>query len=1203
MKSRVILAAGFWAASLTLVAQTSSVTVGKYQAHPTRIIARYLDSASAALGPVAVDATGLKTARASTLVPGLVVLDEAPAGIGKAALVGPPAPGGQNLLDRIAALQDTGLFAFVEPDYIVRASLEPNDAAFQDGRLWGLKNTGQSNGKAGADIDVIRAWDLTTGSTNVIVAVIDTGIRYTHQELVSQMWVNTQEVPGNGIDDDGNGFVDDVHGINAILNSGDPYDDNSHGTHCSGTIGAAANDGYPHVGVSWNLRLMGCKFLDSNGSGATSDAITCIDYAVANGARILNNSWGGGGFSQGLRDSIAAAGTKGALFIAAAGNNGMNIDTTPSYPAAYDLGNIVSVAALDRSDNLASFSNYGVRSVDLGAPGVSIFSSVATADDTYAFFNGTSMACPHVVGVAALVLAYHPNASMQELRERLISTTIPVAALAGKSVSGGRVSAYQALVATNDGILEVSVNPPAGSSFCEGSSIPVYVQVSDLSRVTNAVVTATIQGVVGTIPFKNDGRNPDIVADDATYSARVTLPVGKTNIAITFNVTAPTKTNATLVVNYAVEPPPANDAFAGAIKIPSGGGLLFAETTCATTETGEPLHANVPTRSKSVWWNWSPRTSGSVIVDTAGSSFDTVLAVYTGAALNNLIEVASADDVTGSFGTRFQGYVKFNAESGVTYRIAVAGYDVSQSGDVRLRVEPGGDVDSNPPETSVSSPPSGQIVSTNKFPISGTAYDPQPNASGVEEVLIADETDSIFRSVLGTTNWTSIVSLNEGLNVIRVIAIDFAGNRSPVRTMQIDYRILDPTNDVFVSAIELPGASGTTTAITKRATLEVGEPMHAGNEGGHSLWWWWQAPADGVLQLDTSPSTFDTLLGLYTGTNVAKLTEIASNDDANNSVTSSAISQAVKSGQVYRIAVDGYGGSSGTNTLNYQFAPSSVNLITVDTAGSGTVNPGTGYYASGAAVSFTATADAGWEFTGWTGAVVSSANPVTLTPAVDSAITANFQRRQMTDDFELGTFNPANDYVFNSPGSSAPWVVQTNDVFQGQYAARSGVVGQSQQSILTLRASSAGGVGTFMYRVSSEAGWDFLEFYVNGVLEGEWSGVVSWVEHQFNVPAGNNVFEWRYAKDFNIGTEDDAAFLDNLALPTSAQSLTFVANSVKGGKLELRGQPNAVYRIEASSDLTHWEPISTNSTPSGVIQILDPQAQSMSARFYRAILE
>src|SRR5262249_29077030 len=195
-------------------------------------------------------------------------------------------------------------------------------------------------------------------------------------------------------------------------------------------------------------------------------------------------------------------------------------------------------------------------------------------------------------------------------------------------------------------------------------------------------------------------------------------------------------------------------------------------------------------------------------------------------------------------------------------------------------------------------------------------------------------------------------------------------------------------------------------------------------------------------------------------------------------------------------------------------------------------------------------------------------NPLALTPAADITITATFQRRQITDDFELGTFNPANDYVFNPPGSSAAWLVQTNSVFEGQYAARSGMVRENQDSILILRATSVAGVGSFMYRVSSEVGFDLLSFYVNGTLEQSWSGVTGWVEHQFAVPAGTNTFEWRYSKDFSIGTEDDAAFIDDIALPTGAQTLTFVANSVKGGRLELRGQPNAVYRIDASSDLS-----------------------------------
>ncbi len=226
----------------------------------------------------------------------------------------------------------------------------------------------------------------------MIVGVVDSGIRYTHQELAANMWTNPGEIPGNGVDDDGNGYVDDVHGIIAITNTGNPMDDNDHGSHCAGTIAATANNGARHVGVAYDSRLMGLKFLSASGSGATGDAIKCIDYGVANGAHILSNSWGGGGFSQALADSIAAANAAGVLFVAAAGNSSANNDTTPSYPSNCDSANVVAVAAVDRTGALASFSSYGATTVDLGAPGVDITSSTAASDTNYASFNGTSMA-------------------------------------------------------------------------------------------------------------------------------------------------------------------------------------------------------------------------------------------------------------------------------------------------------------------------------------------------------------------------------------------------------------------------------------------------------------------------------------------------------------------------------------------------------------------------------------------------------------------------------------------------------------------------------------------------------------------------------------------------------------------------------------------------------------------------------------------
>lgn len=370
------------------------------------------------------------------------------------------------LLTRMKALQATDVLEAIEPDYLITHTATPGDAGYNQGWLWGLHNTGQNSGTAGIDIGAAKAWDISTGSTNVIVAIIDTGIAYTHQDLDGQMWVNSGEIPGNGVDDDNDGYVDNVHGIDVINNDGDPMDDNNHGTHCAGTIGARANNGHAHVGVAWAVRLMACKFLSGDGWGYTSGAIECVDFAVNNGAKVLSNSWGGGGFSQGLYDSIARARDEGVIFVAAAGNSGLDTDSSPQYPSAYDLENIISVAAIDRNGQLASWSNYGKSTVDLGAPGVDIFSCVADSDSSYAYYSGTSMATPHVSGVAALLFANDNTLSASQLKAQLLNTSVFLDDLRDRTVSGGLVNAANALDGGDDGELEivltVSDNPLRG---------------------------------------------------------------------------------------------------------------------------------------------------------------------------------------------------------------------------------------------------------------------------------------------------------------------------------------------------------------------------------------------------------------------------------------------------------------------------------------------------------------------------------------------------------------------------------------------------------------------------------------------------------------------------------------------------------------------------------------------------------------------
>jgi hypothetical protein len=340
-------------------------------------------------------------------------------------------------------LERSEIVEFVEPNYIVRASKVPNDLAF--GRLWGLRNTGQLSGTPGADINAVAAWDTLTGS-DATVAILDTGIDYRHPDLDGNIWTNQGEVP-DGADNDNNGFDDDLRGIDLVSGDSDPLDDSSHGTHVAGIAGAEGNNVIGTVGVNWKLRLMALKFLDDQGEGSTADAAEAIGYAVSQGAQVINASWGGPAFSQTLYHSISQAGDQGVLFVAAAGNEGENADSSPEYPAAFDLPSLISVAASDPEDQLLYFSNYGRRTVDLAAPGEEIYSTanVRGGVPSYATYSGTSMAAPFVSGAAALYLARHPGSSPQKVKDALLQSVDPLPALAGKTVTGGRLDLARAL--------------------------------------------------------------------------------------------------------------------------------------------------------------------------------------------------------------------------------------------------------------------------------------------------------------------------------------------------------------------------------------------------------------------------------------------------------------------------------------------------------------------------------------------------------------------------------------------------------------------------------------------------------------------------------------------------------------------------------------------------------------------------------------
>ena len=423
----------------------------------------------------------------------------------------------QSVEETIRRLEASGAVEYAVPDQRLHAlDTFPNDPSFED--LHGLDNTGQTGGTPDADIDAPGAWDIATGDPNLVVGVIDTGIDYTHPDLAANMWRNPGEVAANRIDDDGNGYVDDVFGIDCVNDDSDPRDDHFHGTHVAGTIGARGNDASGVVGVNWNVSLMALKFLDAQGSGFTSDAIECLEYATRMRAEfgidvmLTSNSWGGGGFDAPLRDAIAASGDAGMLFVAAAGNSASDNDALPAFPASYDLPNIVAVAATDHDDALASFSNFGHTTVDLGAPGVDILSTFP--GNAFERLSGTSMATPHVSGAAALVWAASPNLEPLQLKHLLMDTGDAKPSLAGRTVSGRRLNVANALrcdgatFATNlnDGFRVRQLRPvtiEAGLRDC-GAPIPGA-----------SVAVTTPDGV---LVAQDDGAAPDTGAGDGTYT-------------------------------------------------------------------------------------------------------------------------------------------------------------------------------------------------------------------------------------------------------------------------------------------------------------------------------------------------------------------------------------------------------------------------------------------------------------------------------------------------------------------------------------------------------------------------------------------------------------------------------------------------------------------------------------------------------------
>ena len=476
-------------------------------------------------------------------------------------------------------LRATGRYEFVEPDYIKHAAAVPNNPLFP--QQWALQNTGANgpgNGIAGADIGAPAAWNTVHDAPNVIVAVIDSGGLLAHQDLAANLWKNPQE------NNDGFGLVNDLNGINATVSAtinlgtrqkpnlvantafGSPNDDNGHGTHVSGIIGAVGNSGSATTGVAWKVQLMELKFLDSSGSGSTSAELACIDFAIAHGANFINASFGSSEASQSEMAAIQSAGAAGVVMVVAAGNATQNNDFEPNYPADYPLDNIVAVASSDNRDQPSTFSDYGPGSVDLFAPGDEILSLYNTNATATATLSGTSMATPMVTGALALLKAQFPGDTYRQLINRLLRSVDAKPAFAGLVQTGGRLNLQKAVTSTAN------------------------------------------------TPF--------------------------------------------------------NDNFAGRATLTGPDPSVRSNNAGATLEPGEPAIAG-PAGGGSLWWEWTPAQSGQLTINTQGSSYATLLAVYTGSALNALTPVATA--AANQPGGPAYSQATLAVQAGVKYEVTVQG--------------------------------------------------------------------------------------------------------------------------------------------------------------------------------------------------------------------------------------------------------------------------------------------------------------------------------------------------------------------------------------------------------------------------------------------------------------------------------------------------------------------------------------------------
>jgi subtilisin family serine protease len=540
-------------------------------------------------------------------------------------------PEPETVLEWIKHYEESGLVDFAEPDYLLTVAATPSDPYYSNGNLWHLHNTGQNGGTVDADIDGPEGWDTLNSASEIVVAVIDTGIRYTHEDLAANMWVNPGEIPGNGVDDDGNGYIDDVHGINAAANSGNPVDVAGHGTQVAGLLGAVGNNGLGVTGVAWRVRIMAARFFDDAGAGSVSDAVECIDYARRNGAHIINTSFGSPDYSSTFYNAIQSCRSAGIVLVAAAGNDGKDRESSPFYPASFDLDNIVAVAATTRNDALASYTGYGATSVDLGAPGSELYTTYHSSNTSYISNSGSSFAAPVVAGAIALMKERYPTYDYAELIQRLLTTVDPFPSLSGKCVTGGRLNLASALgpsLAADFDAAPVSGSPPLAVTFTDRSFGAITSWSWDFGdgNVSSEQHPAHIYSWEGTFTVTLTVWNS--AGQTSSHSADIAVVANYQITNTTYQWIDPSGMTALSLSNDDVSPVqslPFTFRFYGfdytQLYVGANGLIGFANQNLSTPVNTDLPDAATPNNILCPFWDdLNPGAGGSVRIGTAGSA-------------------------------------------------------------------------------------------------------------------------------------------------------------------------------------------------------------------------------------------------------------------------------------------------------------------------------------------------------------------------------------------------------------------------------------------------------------------------------------------------------------------------------------------------------------------------------------------------------